>query len=146
MAQRLVCESSPIDIGEKNAIKDKNGNFYAVIRVYALGFDINTLEIKKDGLIDDIIKRNTYYEVYIVCIGYKTKIEMSTRTNGYLSVPIITQGDYSDSNDEEYEYLNDHFAESAGLLAMTPDGGYSLTFGSDTYMKDYIFYRNETLN
>ncbi|MBQ2052891.1 MAG: hypothetical protein II494_04335, partial [Bacilli bacterium] len=53
---------------------------------------------------------------------------------------------FFNSNDEEYEYLNNHFAESAGLLAMTPDGGYSLTFGSETYMKDYIFYRNETLN
>ncbi|MCR5091970.1 MAG: hypothetical protein K6B51_04685 [Bacilli bacterium] len=74
--------------------------------------------------------------------------------------PVHEQGDFAwtikngrvkitsffNSNDEEYEYLNNHFAESAGLLAMTPDGGYSLTFGSDTYMKDYIFYRNETLN
>lgn len=53
---------------------------------------------------------------------------------------------FFNSNDEEDTYLNRHFAESAGLLTMTPEGGYALTFGSDTYSKDYIFYRNETLN
>ena len=44
-------------------------------------------------------------------------------------------------DDAEYGYFNSHFAEGNALLAATPEGGYTLTLGSETYMKDYIFTR-----
>ncbi len=64
---------------------------WALVKITAQGgLDIRGLEVVHDGLIEKIDPRGTYIDVYIVCNGGTTTLEITSYTYGNLRIPVRT--------------------------------------------------------